>query len=187
MTLITARNPAHDFSIKLSPCICSHNNCPGWRNGCNLLAYVIPSYLWWGLLYLISSPSLSYYAHVTVDSDKPCCVPWKIIKQAVCGLLRLAPQWWINWPVTQCWCHIHTICQSDRERPGSIYHRNAINVYLGRQRERGLVGSLTKRIIFHPERAATYIFSTLVLVLTLLGRASRRLLVLRTPSPPQSM
>ena len=157
-----------------------NNNCPGWRNGCNLLTYVIPRYLWWGLIYLICLPSLVYYAHVTVDSDKVCCVPW-----AVCSLLRLAPQWWINWLVTiltQCWCHIHTICKSDRERPGSIYHSNDINVYLGRQR--GVVGSLTKRIIFHPEQAATfalYTFSTLVLGMILLERASKRVLVWKTP------
>ena len=180
MALITTRNPAHDFIVKLSLCICSHNNCPGWRNGCNLLAYVIPRYLWWGLIYLICLPSLAYYAHVTVDSDKVCCVPW-----AVCSLLRLAPQWWINWLVTiltQCWCHIHTICNSDRERPGSIYRSNDINVYLGRQR--GVVGSLTKRIIFHPEQAATfalYTFSTLVLGMILLERASKRVLVWKTP------
>ena len=40
MTLINARNSAHDFSVKLSPCMCSS----GWRNDCNLLAHVIPSY-----------------------------------------------------------------------------------------------------------------------------------------------
>ena len=40
MALINARNSAHDSSVKLSPCMCS----PGWRNDCNLLAHVIPSY-----------------------------------------------------------------------------------------------------------------------------------------------
>ena len=24
---------AHDFGIKLSPCMCSHVSCPGWRSG----------------------------------------------------------------------------------------------------------------------------------------------------------
>ena len=23
----------HDFGVKLSPCMCSHVSCPGWRNG----------------------------------------------------------------------------------------------------------------------------------------------------------
>ena len=32
--LINARTSAHDFIVKLRPCMCS----PGWRNGCNLLA-----------------------------------------------------------------------------------------------------------------------------------------------------
>ena len=40
MALINTRNSAHDSSVKLSPCMCS----PGWRNDCNLLAHVIPSY-----------------------------------------------------------------------------------------------------------------------------------------------
>ena len=35
--LINARNSAHDFSVKFSPCNCSS----GWRNGCNLLAYIV--------------------------------------------------------------------------------------------------------------------------------------------------
>ena len=26
-------NLAHDFGVKLSPCMCSHISCPGWRNG----------------------------------------------------------------------------------------------------------------------------------------------------------
>jgi len=46
MGLITVRDTAHVFSMKLSPCMCSHSSCPGSRNDCNLLAYVIPSYLW---------------------------------------------------------------------------------------------------------------------------------------------
>ena len=29
MALINTRNSAHDFSVKLSPCMCSHSNCPG--------------------------------------------------------------------------------------------------------------------------------------------------------------
>ena len=29
--LINARNSAHDFIIKLSPCMCSYISCPGWR------------------------------------------------------------------------------------------------------------------------------------------------------------
>ena len=44
--LINAGDSAHALSVKLSPCMCSHSSCPGWRNGCYLLAYVIPSYLW---------------------------------------------------------------------------------------------------------------------------------------------
>ena len=43
---------AHDLSVKLSPCICSHSSCPGRTNDCNLLAYVMPSYPWWWLSYL---------------------------------------------------------------------------------------------------------------------------------------
>ena len=31
--LINARNLAHGFSVKLSPCMCSYISCPGWRNG----------------------------------------------------------------------------------------------------------------------------------------------------------
>ena len=30
--LINARNSAHDFGVKLSPCMCSHISGPGWRN-----------------------------------------------------------------------------------------------------------------------------------------------------------
>ena len=33
MVLINARNLAHDSGVKLSPCMCSHVSCPGWRNG----------------------------------------------------------------------------------------------------------------------------------------------------------
>ena len=28
-----ARSLVHVFSVKLSPCMCSHVGCPGWRNG----------------------------------------------------------------------------------------------------------------------------------------------------------
>ena len=27
-----ARSLVHDFSVKLSPCMCGHVSCPGWRN-----------------------------------------------------------------------------------------------------------------------------------------------------------
>ena len=30
--LINARDPAHDFSVKLSLSMCSHSSCLGWRN-----------------------------------------------------------------------------------------------------------------------------------------------------------
>ena len=30
---INSRNLACDFGVKLSPCMCSHISCPGWRNG----------------------------------------------------------------------------------------------------------------------------------------------------------
>ena len=33
MALINARNLAHDFDVKLTPCMCSHISLPGWRNG----------------------------------------------------------------------------------------------------------------------------------------------------------
>ena len=38
------QNSTDDFSVKLSPCMCSHSSCPGWRNSCNLMANVRPSY-----------------------------------------------------------------------------------------------------------------------------------------------
>ena len=38
------QNSTDDFSVKLSPCMCSHSSCPDWRNSCNLMAYVRPSY-----------------------------------------------------------------------------------------------------------------------------------------------
>ena len=53
MILRNPRDLAHDFDVKLSPCMCS----PGWRNGCNLLAYVIPSYG------AYASSGLAYYTH----------------------------------------------------------------------------------------------------------------------------
>ena len=31
------QNSTDDFSVKLSPCMCSHSSCPGWRNSCNLV------------------------------------------------------------------------------------------------------------------------------------------------------
>ena len=39
MALINAGDSAHDLTVKRSPCTYS---CPGWRNDCNLLAYMIP-------------------------------------------------------------------------------------------------------------------------------------------------
>ena len=36
------------------------------------------------------------YAHVTVDSDKSCCVLWQIGKPAFCCSLRRSPQWIIS-------------------------------------------------------------------------------------------
>ena len=41
----------------------------------------------------------------------------------------------------------HSVCKHDKGRPGSIYHVNDINIYLGRQR--GAVG---------PQQAATFLF-----------------------------
>ena len=35
------RNLAHDFGVKLSPCMSSHVSCPGWRNGW----HVIPMFI----------------------------------------------------------------------------------------------------------------------------------------------
>ena len=58
-------------------CMYSHISCPGWRNG-------------WHMWYLAifgkdfstyASSSLAYYAHVTVHSDKSCCVPWQLVNQ----------------------------------------------------------------------------------------------------------
>ena len=71
-SIINTRNLAHGFSVKLSPCMCSHSSCPGWRNGCN--SHICDTYNYEDLSTYASS-SLAYYAHVTVDSDKPCFVP----------------------------------------------------------------------------------------------------------------
>ena len=30
--LMNTRDPAHDFTVKLSPSICSHSSCLAWRN-----------------------------------------------------------------------------------------------------------------------------------------------------------
>ena len=38
------QNSTDDFSVQLSPCMCIRSSCPGWRNSCNLMAYVRPSY-----------------------------------------------------------------------------------------------------------------------------------------------
>ena len=98
MALINTRNSAHDFSVKLSPCMCSHSSCPDWRNGWHDIR--IPR---WDLPTCASS-GLAYYSHVTVDSDTSCCVPWQIIiKPAVCCLLRLTPQWWIIFRLAPQW------------------------------------------------------------------------------------
>ena len=86
LILINARNSAHDLSITFSPCMSN----PHSRRGYKLLAYVIPSYRTYLLMH--QQLGLAYYAHVTVDSDKPCCVPLQISKSAVCCLLRLARQ-----------------------------------------------------------------------------------------------
>ena len=83
---------SHEFQcIKSLAHMRSHSSCTGWGNGCNLLAYMIFSYLWWGHIYFCTTKF--YYTRVTVDRDKLCCVPWQIIKPAVCFLLRLAPRW----------------------------------------------------------------------------------------------
>ena len=81
--LINTRSSAYDFSIKLSLGMCS----PDWRNGSNLWAHVIPKYTTYLLMH-----NHSYYAHVTVDSDKSFRVPLQISKSAVGCLLRLPPQ-----------------------------------------------------------------------------------------------
>ena len=39
---INTTDSAYDLSVNLSPWMCSHNSCPGWRSDGNLLAYVIP-------------------------------------------------------------------------------------------------------------------------------------------------
>ena len=38
---MNTKDSSHDLSLKLSPCMCTHSSCPGWRNDCNLLAYVL--------------------------------------------------------------------------------------------------------------------------------------------------
>ena len=35
----------HDFSVKFSPCVCSHSSCPDQTNVCNLSACMI-TYIW---------------------------------------------------------------------------------------------------------------------------------------------
>ena len=84
---IDTTDSARDLSMKLSLFMCNYSNCPGWRNGCNLLTYVVPSYLWWGSSYLWKQLWL------ILDSGKSCCVPLKSSKSAVCCWLRLPPQW----------------------------------------------------------------------------------------------
>jgi len=46
-TLINTRDPTHDLSVKLSPCMCIHSSCLGWINDWHI--HVIPSYLLWRL------------------------------------------------------------------------------------------------------------------------------------------
>ena len=60
MILINTRNSAHDFSVKLSPCICSQTDSRCWHN-------------MWCLA--ISGEDLSRYLLVR---DKSCFVQWQI-------------------------------------------------------------------------------------------------------------
>ena len=73
MTLISARDPAHDFTVKFSPSVC--------------VALVA------SLSGEMAARSFAYHAHGTADSDKSCCYPWFVCYDETnqpC-LLRLAP------------------------------------------------------------------------------------------------
>ena len=72
---ITCTHVAHDFSVKLSPCMCSYIRLT-WLDTCVYLSLVV------------------VLVHVCVhliwlDSDESCCVPWQSSKSAVYCLLRL--------------------------------------------------------------------------------------------------
>ena len=77
--LINATNSAHDFSVKLSPGVCSY-----------MAGICVLGYLWCGLSYLCV---LKF--GLRVDSDKSCYMPWQISKPPVCCSFRLALRWWI--------------------------------------------------------------------------------------------
>ena len=66
----------------------------GEMHGSNLLAYMIPSYLWWRYNYL----SLNH--PVWLRQYKVTSLAMCHDKSAVCCLLRLIPQWWIIWLVS---------------------------------------------------------------------------------------
>ena len=72
--LISARNSAHNFSVKFSESVC--------------VASVA------SLTKKMAARSIAYHAHGTADSDKFCCYPWLVchhIKSAMLCSLRLAP------------------------------------------------------------------------------------------------
>ena len=72
--IISARNSAHNFSVKFSVCVA-------------LVASLTEEMA-------ARSKLIAYHAHGTADSDKFCCYPWLVyhdIKSAMHCLLRLAP------------------------------------------------------------------------------------------------
>ena len=72
--IISARNSAHNFSVKFSVC---------------LRVALVAS-----LTEEMAARSIAYHAHGTVDGDKFCCYPWLVchdISSAMHCSLRLAP------------------------------------------------------------------------------------------------
>ena len=90
-----ASDPAHDFSVKLSPSMCA---IAAARNltACNLwhppLVRTLASYV-----------RIMHHQvwHITANNRQwqSCFVPWKNRTSAVCCLLRLTPWCWIIWLV----------------------------------------------------------------------------------------
>ena len=78
--LIHARDPAHDFTVKLSLSMCSHSSCLGWKNvtACDL----------WHL-------SLIAHYQVWLIQWQSCCVPMTKYNIS-CGLLAQARPTMIN-------------------------------------------------------------------------------------------
>ena len=69
---------AHNLSVKLSPCMCSHSSCHGWRN--DSLAYVIPG------------EGLATYTLLVSSLTNLAVQCLKHSKLAVCCSFRLVPR-----------------------------------------------------------------------------------------------